>query len=262
MSGMINCWVDHVRRRLVCNNLELYDFFIIANFMHPQVMERNGAVIGCAALQAFESDHTAEVYAFAIHPTFRGQGRGDRLLESLELAARQRIPGIRNMFLLTTRTMDWFYQRGYTPVGPAHLRSDHCISFLQHWRFPEVFTVYDQFAKHFDIATLCILTNYDPVGSLMTMTPILHNTCGSSQQSLSKCGTLHYLCSQLWVLFKQLHNIVYTSSSFPERLTTCYMHSCMSSFRAQIFFPSSTFSLPTSRSFLVEVTRTQPKRNI
>mmetsp|Transcript_30301 Transcript_30301/g.57118 ORF Transcript_30301/g.57118 Transcript_30301/m.57118 type:complete len:182 (-) Transcript_30301:342-887(-) len=92
----------------------------LGNFL---VMERNGAVIGCAALQAFESDHTAEVYAFAIHPTFRGQGRGDRLLESLELAARQRIPGIRNMFLLTTRTMDWFYQRGYTPVGPAHLSS-------------------------------------------------------------------------------------------------------------------------------------------
>jgi GNAT superfamily N-acetyltransferase len=97
-------------------------FFVFRALCRPQVMERNGAIIGCAACYAYFEDYTAEVYAFAVHPAFRGSGRGDRLLESLELAARQRIPGIRNMFLLTTRTMDWFAQRGYESVGPAHLR--------------------------------------------------------------------------------------------------------------------------------------------
>jgi N-acetylglutamate synthase-like GNAT family acetyltransferase len=47
-------------------------------------------------------------------------GRGDRLLESLETTGRERLPGIKTTFLLTTRTMDWFAQRGYMAVGPAH----------------------------------------------------------------------------------------------------------------------------------------------
>ena len=37
----------------------------ISNFV---VMERNGAMIGCAALQLFEEEETAEVYAFAVAP--------------------------------------------------------------------------------------------------------------------------------------------------------------------------------------------------
>jgi hypothetical protein len=39
----------------------------ISNFV---VMERNGATIGCAALQLFEEESTAEVYAFAIAPGY------------------------------------------------------------------------------------------------------------------------------------------------------------------------------------------------
>jgi len=55
-------------------------------------------------------------------------GRGDRLLESLELAGRERLPGIKTTFLLTTRTMDWFAQRGYMPVGAAHERCSALLS--------------------------------------------------------------------------------------------------------------------------------------
>lgn len=49
----------------------------------------------------------------------RGGGRGDALLEYLEQQARDL--GIRELVLLTTRTADWFMQRGFQHAGIAHL---------------------------------------------------------------------------------------------------------------------------------------------
>jgi len=42
---------------------------------------------------------------------YRGEGRGERLLEFVEQRARQR--GIERLFVLTTHTSHWFQERGY-----------------------------------------------------------------------------------------------------------------------------------------------------
>ncbi|KAK3270135.1 hypothetical protein CYMTET_21458 [Cymbomonas tetramitiformis] len=85
----------------------------VSNFT---LLVRKKTVIGCAALTPYPESNMAEVAAFAIHPDYQGSGRGDRLLTSLEQAAREWHPGTRTLFLLTTRTADWFEQRGFIPT--------------------------------------------------------------------------------------------------------------------------------------------------
>ena len=85
------------------------------------VVERDGAVIGCAQLAPLGSSPDgatcAELAAFCIAPAYRGSGRGDALLDYVEQAARDK--GYDRVLLLTTRTADWFVQRAFSPAGPA-----------------------------------------------------------------------------------------------------------------------------------------------
>lgn len=82
------------------------------------VMQRDQEIIACAALRTFQDEEVAEVAALVVHPQCRGQGRGDSLLQYLEqLAIRD---GLNRIFILTTRTAEWFVQRGYMPHGVAH----------------------------------------------------------------------------------------------------------------------------------------------
>ncbi len=78
---------------------------------HFFVMEHDGRTIGCAALYPFEDDRKAELACMAIHPSYRGGGRGERLLHYCEEQALQR--GIKTLFVLTTRTAHWFIERGF-----------------------------------------------------------------------------------------------------------------------------------------------------
>lgn len=78
---------------------------------HFYVMEHDGRVIGCAALYPFEQERSAELACMAVHPAFRGGGRGERLLHYCEEEARKL--GIHSLFVLTTRTAHWFVERGY-----------------------------------------------------------------------------------------------------------------------------------------------------
>ncbi|WP_081647367.1 MULTISPECIES: amino-acid N-acetyltransferase [unclassified Thioalkalivibrio] len=77
-----------------------------------RVLEVDGLIIGTAALYPF-GDHAAEIACLALHAEYRGHGRGDRLLTALEALAREQ--GVRRVFVLTTRTAQWFQERGYTP---------------------------------------------------------------------------------------------------------------------------------------------------
>jgi amino-acid N-acetyltransferase len=86
---------------------------------HFHVMEHDGRVIGCAALYPFEQEHCAELACMAVHPAFRGGGRGERLLHYCEQEARAL--GIRSLFVLTTRTAHWFVERGYVEADVATL---------------------------------------------------------------------------------------------------------------------------------------------
>ncbi|CAL1380870.1 unnamed protein product [Linum trigynum] len=76
------------------------------------VVEREGQIIACAALFPFFEDKCAEVAAIAVSSDCRGQGQGDKLLDYIEKKASSL--GLDTLFLLTTRTADWFKRRGFS----------------------------------------------------------------------------------------------------------------------------------------------------
>jgi len=75
------------------------------------VMEHDGRVIGCAALYPFAQEKMAEFACLAIHPAYRGGGRGDKLFHYCEEQAKE--AGFETIFCLTTRTEHWFLERGF-----------------------------------------------------------------------------------------------------------------------------------------------------
>jgi amino-acid N-acetyltransferase len=74
-------------------------------------VERDGSIIACAALFPYLEDKSGEVAAIAVSEECRGQGQGDKLLDYVEKKALSL--GLEKLFLLTTRTADWFVRRGF-----------------------------------------------------------------------------------------------------------------------------------------------------
>lgn len=81
------------------------------------VIERDGMIIGCAALHAFPQESAGELACVAIHPDYRGAARAERLLDHIVNRARQ--AGLARLFALTTQTTHWFIERGFvhTDIG-------------------------------------------------------------------------------------------------------------------------------------------------
>lgn len=78
---------------------------------HYRVLDADGLIIGTAALHLFAGGSVAEIAGLALHQDFRGSGRGHLLLEHMEQLASRR--GARRVFVLTTRTAQWFKEREY-----------------------------------------------------------------------------------------------------------------------------------------------------
>lgn len=75
------------------------------------VIERDGMILGCGALYPLD-DKSAEVASLAIHPDYRSGSRGSDLLMFLEQQARSQ--GLYTVFALTTRTIHWFLEHGFS----------------------------------------------------------------------------------------------------------------------------------------------------
>jgi len=75
------------------------------------VIERDGMIIGCAALFPFIKEKMGELSCFAVHPDYQNSGRGDTLFKAIQQHAKQL--GLLNLFVLTTRTSQWFKERGF-----------------------------------------------------------------------------------------------------------------------------------------------------
>jgi len=75
------------------------------------VLERDHAIIGCAALYPFRDDAMAELACIVVHPDYQYAGKGDNLLQFMESCAKQL--NIKQMFVLTTQTLNWFQERGF-----------------------------------------------------------------------------------------------------------------------------------------------------
>src|SRR5690606_27381811 len=78
------------------------------------VDERDGAIVGCAALYPFYEERAGELACVAVREDYRAKGRGDGLLAFIEKKAREQ--GIEKLFVLTTQTAHWFIERGFQPA--------------------------------------------------------------------------------------------------------------------------------------------------
>ncbi len=83
------------------------------------VAEHDGVIIGCAALFAFPEEKVGELAALAVHPDFRREGYGEALM--LEIEARARKLKLPKLFVLTTRTSQWFLERGFRNAAVGDL---------------------------------------------------------------------------------------------------------------------------------------------
>lgn len=99
-----------VRRSRELLEQEIQQFF---------VAELDGRIVGCVALYSFPEAAAGEMACLAVHPDFRGGGRGEALLSAVEQAARE--SGLTQLFVLTTRTAHWFIEQGFRLGTPDDL---------------------------------------------------------------------------------------------------------------------------------------------
>ncbi|MFT5789004.1 MAG: amino-acid N-acetyltransferase [Shewanella sp.] len=78
------------------------------------LIERDGLVIGCAAFYPFEEDNAGEFACLVVHPEYRDADRGSLLLQNIISQASVR--GYSRLFALTTRSIHWFLEHGFTIV--------------------------------------------------------------------------------------------------------------------------------------------------
>ena len=78
---------------------------------HFTVVERDGMVIACAALNPFADNSMAELACLAVHPDYQGAARGAALLHYIEQLAKEK--GMTQLFVLLTKTSHWFLERGF-----------------------------------------------------------------------------------------------------------------------------------------------------
>lgn len=79
------------------------------------VIERDGMIIACLSLSINEEDPTwAELGCVAVHKDYRKMGKGDAMLGFTERLAYDK--GVRNLFVLSTQSFDWFHERGFLEV--------------------------------------------------------------------------------------------------------------------------------------------------
>ena len=83
------------------------------------VIERDSMIIGCAALFPFIKEKTGELSCFAVHPDYQNSGRGDTLFKAVQQHAKQL--GLNNIFVLTTRTSQWFKEHGFKQIDIKQL---------------------------------------------------------------------------------------------------------------------------------------------
>ncbi|MDH2926971.1 amino-acid N-acetyltransferase [Lonepinella koalarum] len=83
------------------------------------IIDRDGIIIACAALNIYEQEKMAEMACVAVHPDYRNSSRGDIILEAIQKRAKNL--GIEKLFVLTTRTVHWFQERGFSAANVEDL---------------------------------------------------------------------------------------------------------------------------------------------
>ena len=90
------------------------------------VLVRDGLVVACAALRHYPGEELAEISCLAVHPGYRGTGKGITLHNHLLRQAQQN--GSKKLLVMTTQALHWFYDLGYSDaddkVLPASRRGE------------------------------------------------------------------------------------------------------------------------------------------
>ncbi|WP_308365437.1 MULTISPECIES: amino-acid N-acetyltransferase [unclassified Microbulbifer] len=94
-----------------------------AEIDHFTLVEVDGTPVACAALYPIQDESgetvAAEIACVAIHPDFRGGGRGAKLLHHLERQAG--VLGLEELYVLTTQAEHWFIEQGFFQVAVQDL---------------------------------------------------------------------------------------------------------------------------------------------
>lgn len=75
------------------------------------VMEKDGVIIGCAALYPFSEPGSGELACVTIQKSYRRDGRAAKLLTHVERQALKL--QINRLYVLTTQTAHWFLEQGF-----------------------------------------------------------------------------------------------------------------------------------------------------
>jgi amino-acid N-acetyltransferase len=103
-TGMEND--ELVRRTLTEIERQIDDFY---------VFEVDGTAAGCAALNVYPEQYTAEIACVCVSPKYENQGIGARLMQFLEAQARTR--GVAALYCLSTQAVNYFVQKGGFQLG-------------------------------------------------------------------------------------------------------------------------------------------------
>jgi amino-acid N-acetyltransferase len=83
------------------------------------IIEKDGLIIGCAALYPYPEERKAEMACVAIHPDYRDGNRGLLLLNYMK--HRSKSETIDQIFVLTTHSLHWFREQGFYEVSVDYL---------------------------------------------------------------------------------------------------------------------------------------------
>jgi amino-acid N-acetyltransferase len=96
---------------------------LIEQLEHFVVYEVDGILHACGAfIPSPEEEGRGEIAAITVDRTYRGYGIGKRILSYL--VDKSRSSGIKNLYVLTTQTADWFLQFGFEEGGIEDLPVD------------------------------------------------------------------------------------------------------------------------------------------
>lgn len=85
------------------------------------IIEKDGLIIGCAALYPYIQEKMAEMACVAIHSEYRDGNRGLLLLNHMKLQCKAQ--GIKQLFVLTTHSLHWFREQGFHEMSVDFLPS-------------------------------------------------------------------------------------------------------------------------------------------
>ena len=104
---------------------------------HFQEIEKDGMIIACVACIPDEQSKLAELACLAVDESYRNAGLGEQLLQMAEHQAGKR--NISRIFTLTTRTMHWFIEHGFSE-SPNFQLPEHKQSSINPARSSKILT--------------------------------------------------------------------------------------------------------------------------